>query len=645
MSKKTAKDYYKMYLEARELDSERFDDYTELLAYYEMEEGNLPKNRTIKPWVININTPYAADAINLRMASFFSKDYMGELEPLSPYDTEKIEKLNDVYHNFWKEMNLDNHVNQAINNCMVLRESYTHIVYEDKIVGGTNTKRNGRLIAYSIDPSSVLIDPDALNFKDAEYIIVTDRITQKEFERKYGKREEVKEEFASTFQPSERGEIYVGKDYNTNQNNIKTRLTFYEKSEDETILKIVLVENEIVDEMELPIKVFPIAQLRYERKTKSPYGLSLMDRLLPLQKSINAIESATTTAALAFASPSYAVRRDSGVDPRAVAALAGSPGVVFTVVGDPETAIKPISNGKIDSNLVKIKQENREELYRLSGISEEFLGNFGSSGNTSGGSNLATQRAQIVEHKFFDNLEAYIEDLTLIIIEFITKAFDGETIFARSEQETTGEYQFQEFDITADMKNLDYTFSINMDIKTPYAKENVKRVLTEIYQMERQYDAPVKTINVLDIIKQYNIPNSQELVNRYKEIAAKDEKTKADAITQWVALCTESGVPLDVITQGIIELMAGKEIPTVEQVVAQLEQQSRQQEQQEIQRQQQLAAQQTQIANKQMAEQYKQQMAMQQQQEQGQQFTGDEILNVEGEPQDMGDAVFNTVQE
>lgn len=635
---KTAQDYYKLYLEARELDTQRFDDYTELLAYYEMQEASLAKNKTVKPWVININTPYAADAINLRAASFLSKDYMGELSPLSPFDTEKIETLNDVYHNFWKEMNLDNHVNQAISNCMVLRESYTHIVYDDKIVGGTNTKRNGRLIAYSIDPASVLIDPDALSFKEAEYIIVTDRITQKEAERLYGKKEDINENQASGYQPSERGEIYVGKDYNTNQNNIKTRLTFYEKTKDETINKVVLVEREIVDEKELPIKVFPIAQLRFEKKTKSPYGLSLMDRLLPLQKSINAIESATTTAALAFASPSYAVRRDSGVDPRAVAALAGSPGVVFTVVGDPTTAIKPISNATIDSNLVNIKQENRQELYRVAGISEEFLGKFGSAGNTAGGSNEAVQRSQIVEHKFFNNLEEYIEDLTIIIVEFITKAFDGETVFSRGEKQTDGQYKFNEFDITEDMKELDYMFSIDMDIKTPYAKENVKQLLKELYQMERQYDAPIKTINVLDILKNYNLPNSQELVERYKNLTAKDDKTKADAITQWVDLCIKNGIQLATITQGTIELMAGKEIPTVEQTIAGIEQQMAMQQQQELARQQQLASTQTNLAKQQMMEQYKQQMAMQQQQMQP---TGDEEFNAERPMQLTGDEEFN----
>ncbi len=621
--KKSAQEYYKMYLEAKELDSSRFDDYTELLAYYEMQEASLPKNRTVKPWVININTPYAADAINIRAASFFSKDYMGELEPLSPDDVEKIDTLNNVYHNFWKEMNLDNHVNEAISNCLVLREAYTHIIFEDKIVGGTNMAREGKLTAYSIDPASVLIDPEALDFKDAEYIIVVDRISQKEAERKYGMDEDTGIDAASGFQPSERGEIYAGKDYDTNQHTIKTRLTFYEKTNKNLIHKTVLVERKIVDNKYLPISVFPIAQLRYEKRKKSPYGISLMDRLLPLQKSINAIESATTTAALAFASPSYAVRRDSGVDPRAVAALAGSPGVVFTVIGDPETAIKPISNGKIDDNLVAIKQENRSELYKIAGISEEFLGNFGTSGNTAGGTEKASNRAQIVEHKFFDNLEQYIEDLTHIIVEFVTKGFKGETIYSRGEKKTDGAYDFKQFDITEEMQDVQFNFSINMDIKTPYAKENTKALLTELYQMERQYDAPIKAINVLDILKNYNLPNEQELVKRYSDMVSKDEQTKAAAITEWVNLCMQNGIDAATLNQGIIELMNGKEIPTVEQTINAIEQMKAQQQQQEVAIQQQLAAKAAQLAEQQMMEQYKMQQ---------QPLTGDEVMGA----QDIG---------
>ena len=58
-------------------------------------------------------------------------------------------------------------------------------------------------------------------------------------------------------------------------------------------------------------------------------------------------------------------------------------------------------------------------------------------------------------------------------------------------------------------------------------------------------------------------------------------------ITQFVASAMQGGVDVQVITQGILELLAKKETPTVDSVLQQMEQQIAQQEQQAAQAQQQ----------------------------------------------------------
>ena len=608
--------YYRLYEEAYNFDTSRFDDYVELLAYYEMEQNNLPANQTNKPWVLNLVTPYAADAINIRAASLHANDYVGELHPLSPQDVEKIKTLNDVYHLFWNNMNMDKYISKAILYSEILRETYIHIILSDKVNGGTGRKNTSKLEAYFVDPASILIDPHALDFKTADYTIVTERITKDQFKRLF--RKAFPEGQVSTFQPAERGEIYAGSDYDTNQDDALTKMTFYIK-EDDGIKKVIMVEKTIIEEKKLPISVFPIAQLRWEKRIKSPYGKSLMDRILGLQKSINAIESAATTAALAFASPSFVVRQGSGIDPRRVAALAGSPGTVFEASGDPKTAIATISNGNIDSQLIEIRKDNQAELYRLSGVSEQFLGSFGSAGNTRGGSEEASMRARIIEQLFLSNLEETIEDLTEIIVEFITKAFSGETVYSRGAKKSDGTFDFKEFQVDENLKELEYGFYINMDVRTPYSKEKTKQLLQELYQMERQYDAPVKAVNFLDIIEQYNIPNTEELVDRYKKLSVKDSQVKAETITQWVTIASQYGLDANMISQGIVEIIDGKETPTVDQVIVQIEQMLKRQEQQEVQTQQQLVAKEGQLMQQQMMAQEK---ALQEQQ----QVTGDEIL-------------------
>lgn len=583
MAKKTASEYVSMFRKARDFDPARFDEYTELLAFYEGQQHLLSRYKTVKPWVVDINTGYASDAINIRVSSLMANDYIGELEPTSPDDVENIELLNNVYHNQWNELNMDKFINEAILRAAILREAYVHIVYDsEEVKGGTGRMRKGALTAYFIDPSSMLIDPNALAFKDADYIIVTERITPKKAKFKYNYEGE-SEAVGSSFTPSDRGELSIDRDFDTEQETILTKFTFYEMTKN-GIDRTVLIENKIVLETKtIPISQYPIAQLRWEKRLKSPYAISLMDRVLPLQKSVNSIESAITNTALAYAAPSFVVRKDAGIDPQAVAMVAGAPGVVFAVNGDPKTAIVPLIHNAIDNQMLNVKKENEETIYKISGVTEEFKGDLGTSGNTSGGSDKAIGRAKIIEQKFLVNLEEFVEDLTGILVEFVTKVFGGKTIYSRSEKQSNGKYEFSKFEMPeGGMEELEYTFYINLDIKTPYSKEKTKALIQELYTIERQYDAPIKTITIRDIIKTYDLPNQQELVKRYEELSQKDSQAKAQIITQFVYITSKAGIHADMISQGIQEIIIGKETPTVDQIMQQLEQKSQQEAQAKV---------------------------------------------------------------
>ena len=49
-------------------------------------------------------------------------------------------------------------------------------------------------------------------------------------------------------------------------------------------------------------------------------------------------------------------------------------------------------------------------------------------------------------------------------------------------------------------------------------------------------------LNLLDIIKTYDIPNRDELVERYKNILTKDNQTKAEVILEWTDLTSQYGI-------------------------------------------------------------------------------------------------------
>jgi hypothetical protein len=415
--------------------------------------------------------------------------------------------------------------------------------------------------------------------KNADYIVVTERLTPNQAKEMYGIVRE-NEGPKNVFSPYERGEVYLGNDYDTEQGDVLTKMTFYEK-EDGKIVKTCMVDGEIVTEKtELEIPVYPIAQLRWEKRAESPYGISLMDRLLPEQKAINSIESAVVNSALAFVAPQFVVRKDSGLDPKLVAKYNGAPGVVYVSNGDPTNAIVPLVAPKIDPQIIEIKREYEVTIDKISSRTNEFLGQLGTSGNTSGGSQQAIARATIIEQRFLRNMEVFVQDLTEIIIHYITKAYKGKTIYTRSEEMSSGQFQFGELEVTKELEDLDYSFWIDLELKTQYSRERERQLMLELFQFERQYDAPVKAITVKDILKAYDVSNREELVQRYDQLVTKDETTKAQLIQQFVEISAQlQQINPEAITQGIREIMQGGETPTVDQIIAEVE--AQQQEMQE----------------------------------------------------------------
>jgi hypothetical protein len=565
---------------ARDFHPSRFDDYEELMAFYEGDQDELTMFKNEKPWVVSMNTPYSSLAIDTRVASLQASDYMGKISPLSPEDVDNIYKLEQLYKNEWQIMQMDDKISDAIHRSAVVREAYIHVIYNpDKIKGGTNRLQKGALEAYFLDPGSVLIDPRALDMKNADYIIVTERLTPFQAKEMYGITKD-EESVDHVFSPYERGEVYLGNDYDTEQGDVLTKMTFYEKSES-GIVKSCMVDGKIVTEKtELEIPVYPIAQLRWEKRAESPYGISLMDRLLPEQKAINSIESAVVNSALAFVAPQFVVRKDSGLDPKLVAKYNGAPGVVYVSNGDPTNAIVPLVAPKIDPQIIEIKREYEITIDKIASRTAEFLGNFGTSGNTAQGTANSIARSTIIEQKFLRNMETFVQDLTEIIIHYIVKAYKGKTIYTRSEQMASGQFNFGEIEVLPELEDLEYSFSLDLEVKTQYSKERERQLMLELFQFERQYDAPVKAITVKDILKVYDVSNREELVDRYDKLVTQDEMTKAQLIQEFVEIAKQlQELDPQVITQGIQEIMAGGETPTVDQILAEVEAQQQEMEQ------------------------------------------------------------------
>lgn len=566
--------YTEMYEKAYNFNTERFDAYAELMAFYQGNQHLLKKYRTNRPWVVNMNTPYATVAIENRIASILVNDYEGDLIPLSPEDVDIIEPIDRVYKREWERLDIDRIIRNCVETSAVVREAYCHIILDDKkIYGGTKRKRVGALSAEIIEPGSVLIDPTARNLKDANYMIVLGRISKKEALNTYKKLEGLKIQ-APDYTPYQRGEIYYDNDYSTEQEDVFTVWNFYQKS-DGKIKKTKLINNIIVKETTLDISRFPIAQLRWKKAAQSCYGISLMDQLLSLQKSINAIESAITNTAIAYAAPSMMVAKGSGVDPKVVAKSNGAPGVVYSVNGNLDNAIKPVVPPKIQDEILAIKQDFEAKIREISGNSNQFMGNIGTAANTVGGAEVAVERAKIIEVNIVNNIEDFVEEIVNILVEFIMKMYPNAELTYSNGKDGEGLWNFDVIKMPkkSEMKDLEYKFYIELDKKSQYSKDKQKQTLMDLFQFERQYDAPVKTITVSDIIKNSDLINKDEIIARYNNLNSQDAQTKAETIDKIISTANDMGISQDLVIQATAEIISGgNEHPATDQLMQMIEQ-------------------------------------------------------------------------
>lgn len=569
-----SKEFIRMYDKAYHFNQERFEAYAELMAFYQGNQHLLKKYKSERPWVVNMNTPYATASIENRVASLLVSDYEGDLLPLSPEDIDIVETLDSVYKREWERMKVDNVVRSCVEMAAVVREAYCHISVDDKKVhGGRYSKQVGALKADIIEPSRVLIDPTARNLKDANYVIILGRISKKEAMATYPKIKALSLQ-SDNYTPQQRGEVYYDNDYTTEQEDVFTVWNVYVK-ENGKIKKTKLINSIIVFEKELDISHFPIAQLRWKKAAQSCYGISLMDQLLSLQKAVCAIESAITNTAIAYAAPSMMVRKGCGVDPKVVAKANGAPGVVFAVDGNLDNALKPVVPPKIQDEILSIKQDFEAKIKEISGNTNQFLGNIGTAANTAGGAQVAVERAKIIETNTINNIEEFIEDLVNIIIEFMIKIYPNAELTYNAGKNGSGQYVFDKIKMPnrKELKDLEYTFYVELDKKSQYSKDQQKQDLLDLFQFERQYDTGVKTITVADIIKNSNIENKDEIIERYNSLTRQDAETKATTIEKIVTVGTELGIDTNLITQSLTEIIGNAdETPATDEVMKLFEQ-------------------------------------------------------------------------
>lgn len=586
--------------------AQRDDEYINNEAHYEGLQWKLANMEGDSPFIVKSDINHLKNAVDIRLGSLYADDYFGKLKPLSAQDVETIEKLNVLYKNEWYRLNLDDLVEQAIKNGCIFDNGYIELGFDtDTIVGGTGAKREGVITAEVIDTANIYLDPSAESIDKCDFMIKKVKMTKETLKRDYPEWWEKLEKqgiSGSAAKDNDSGNIYAGRDYTTNQDNIIVINVIYEKYKadveipvqqvvvDEqtgqqtivegtevvktTRVKISSVTDRVILDIneDYPFDFFPIIPFQWQSTLQTPYGIPLLRGLTVPQKVANLIESSINNIAVHYTIPTWVISDDSGLDVDDVAQLINALGVVWKVT-DINTAIKQLEPPKVNSDIIQMGQTFVNYIKEYAGVTSAYNGDIGTAGSTSQGTLEAINRATVVDNNPINQIETFVEKLTRALISFMTRYYAGDTMYIREEKEGNV-YEFKQFVLDEGFDDINYDFDVKLGSKSKTDKNRQYNLMKEIYQLQNQYKDSKGVINVTDVVKAAELDNYNEMKKRLDDMTEEALQEKAAMIVRVIEVgntTTLNGQPLissNKISEAIMDILDdNNDLSVVEEVM------------------------------------------------------------------------------
>lgn len=583
----------------------RDTEYVNNEAHYEGLHWNLANMGEDSPFVVKSDINHLKNAVDVRLGSLCASSYYGKLKPLSQDDVKTIDELNILYQNEWYRLNMDELIEEVIKKGCIFDNGYIEFGFDtDKIVGGTNAKREGVITANVVETANIYLDPSAESIDDCDFMVKTMKLTEEKLKRVYPdwwKKLKEKDVHGTAAKTNDTGNIFTGRDYTTNQDNIIVVYAIYEKyntkvkeviSEEQVIqetgeiipavidkvnvtrVKVSYLSNDILLEVnkDYPFEEFPIVSFQWEKTVQTPYGIPLLRGLTIPQKVANLIESSINNIAVHYTIPTWIISDDSGLDVDDVAKLINALGVVWKVT-DINTAIKQLEPPQINADIIQMGQTFVNYIRQYAGVTDQYQGNIGTAGSTSQGTTDAIGRATIIDNNPINQISKFVEKLTRLLIRFMTRYYQGDTMYIREDLDDD-KYNFRQFTIDDSFKDINFDFDVDLASRSKTDKNRQYNLTKEIYQLQNQYKDSKGVINVTDVVKAAQLDNYNEMKNRLDNVTEETLQEKASMVVRLVEIgniITPNGQPLidsTTLSDAIMDVLDdNNDLSVVEQVM------------------------------------------------------------------------------
>jgi hypothetical protein len=540
-------------------ETEKDTIWQELDAYDRNQQWDLQKS---PDWLPKPVTNFVHLVKYTKRAALAMENPTGKLRAVSPNGMQSVNELNDGFQYTWERIKARKVVRQNIETAKLLGTAIAHVYWDENkegrlgttIQGDEGYQFEGEIGIKEIDVSGFYPDPNAFSIEECEFIDVVERKPiawlkkHPKFKEHIGALDKLSE---NNDNPLERGEIYM-RDYTTEAKGLVDFHSFYEKEPNDEggfnyYVTYIAGDKQLGKRQQLRPNRYPFAILYDFPQRHDFWGMSTCQFILDNQRIINKVESIIAMIGTLMQNPQKVISSRSGINPDEMAKYGNLPGMTWTTNDDPQRSVYYVPTPQIPQVLFNLLENAKANIREITGLTEAYLGQTVGSLQTSSGVQSLIERATMRDRDQMYDIELYIEELSKLIIDFMTEYYEEERQI-RIMGQNPDEYSFREF-LGTKYKDLDYDIFIDVSAKAPVTRMREAQEAKDLLNMQGQFGFSPEIIKPQEVVDMMDFANKNQLIKRMNLAEMQNKVQEAMQVAQMIAEAQAGGVPPEEVMQ------------------------------------------------------------------------------------------------
>lgn len=559
------------------------------------DRGKQWDNVSIPVWIPKPITNLIRHVRTTKRANLAMSVPQANFTPLTPLDVPLVKHIQKAYEHVWDEQKVPMLVRKCVDRGLLQGTSIGYVYAEQNIRGKYFGEGHEGNMMYKYDiktkklnNANFYIDPTAYELQEAKFFTITENLNFHDVKNDPNFKEFAGDKLAKLeFADLERDNDANGDIYDRPVDKATASLTreigdemctvhiHWERYRNDTGAWQVDVSYFLwnTDFMLYRIEdfkpsIYPIAVLYDEEEDNSFWGTSTAMDMLENQKIINKTAQAASIIGTLHQNPQKVVSRESGINAAEMSRTGTLAGKVWTSNIPADQAVSVIQPPDIPKGLFDIEDRMKADIKDMQGMNEAYQGNSVGSLTTSTGVNDLIDRATIRDRDKSKQIDKFVEDLSMIIVQFIIVYWqEKRPIMTRMKN---GQAQFDIWEPLDPMtiENLEYRVHSDVYAKAPLTAAAKSQQADNLMQMQGQfkYDPPIITPE--EWIELKDFPNKEDILARMQ--ADRQNKQNQDGQQMQQSIMQIIAQAEQMRAQGLTQDNVDKQIaPMVGQLVAQ----------------------------------------------------------------------------